>query len=78
MLQCVQVIDAYAYIANVDNTVTSVVSTFQSQELAGQHGDFDPKSRRQWIGRLGQRCASRLMVHTILEYFSNMFYTTKH
>jgi hypothetical protein len=58
--------------------VTSVVSTFQSQELAGQHGDFDPKSRRQWIGRLGQRCASRLMVHIILEYFSNMFYTTKH
>ncbi|KAF8670923.1 hypothetical protein HU200_050190 [Digitaria exilis] len=56
------VIDAYAYIANMENSFTSVITTFQSRELAEQHGEFDPKKEGKWIGRIGQRCANRLML----------------
>lgn len=62
MLHLLKVIDAYAYIANVEKEYTSVITTFQSCELSEQHGEFDPKKERSWIGRVGQRCATRQMV----------------
>ncbi|RLN22856.1 hypothetical protein C2845_PM07G09820 [Panicum miliaceum] len=56
------VIDAYAYIANVDNSFTSVVTNFQSRELSEQNGAFDSKNQRTWTGILGGRCVKRQMV----------------
>ncbi|RLN34937.1 hypothetical protein C2845_PM03G09710 [Panicum miliaceum] len=56
------VIDAYAYIANIEDSFTSVITTTQSQELSGDHGDFDPKHESAWISRIGYRCAMRQMV----------------
>jgi len=43
MLLLMQVIDAYAYIANIEDSFTSVITTTQSQDLSGDRGDFDPK-----------------------------------
>jgi len=54
-----QVIDAYAYIANIEDSFTSVITTTQSQDLSGDRGDFDPKQERSWIARIGHRCATR-------------------
>ncbi|PVH35467.1 hypothetical protein PAHAL_7G192700 [Panicum hallii] len=56
------VIDAYAYIANVEDSFTSVITTTQSQDLSEDRGDFDPKQERTWICRIGHRCATRQMV----------------
>jgi hypothetical protein len=60
--QFLQVINAYAYIANVENDKTAFISTFQSQELSGEHGEFDPKKERSWIKSVGKRCLTRQMV----------------
>ena len=62
MLLLMQVIDAYAYIANIEDSFTSVITTTQSQDLSGDRGDFDPKQERAWIARIGHRCATRRMV----------------
>jgi hypothetical protein len=62
MLLLMQVIDAYAYIANVEDSFTSVITTTQSQDLSEDRGDFDPKQERTWICRIGHRCATRQMV----------------
>ncbi|KAG2571399.1 uncharacterized protein LOC120640617 isoform X2 [Panicum virgatum] len=56
------VIDAYAYIANIEDSFTSVITTTQSQDLSGDRGDFDPKQERAWIARIGHHCATCRMV----------------
>lgn len=65
ILQLLQVIDAYAYIANVAKSSKVVITTFQSQELAGAQGNFDPNMEREWIDTLAQRCVTSQMVNII-------------
>lgn len=72
--QHVQVIDAYAYIANVENEYRSVITTCQSRELSGDNGEFDPKKEKKWVGNIGQRCVTRQLVCTIQSYYRFQHY----
>ncbi|KAL6844353.1 hypothetical protein ACP4OV_026026 [Aristida adscensionis] len=58
------VIDAYAYIANMETRDISVLTTTQSQKLSEecQPLDWGSESERSWLNNLGTRCASRWMV----------------
>jgi hypothetical protein len=54
--QFLQVINVYAYTANIENDKIAFNSTLQSQELSSQHGEFDPKKERSWIESVGKIC----------------------
>ncbi|KAK3135575.1 hypothetical protein QOZ80_5BG0420580 [Eleusine coracana subsp. coracana] len=55
------VIDAYAYINDIESKDKSVITTFQSKLLSGDEGDFEADNKK-WALDIGQRCATRDLI----------------
>uniref|UniRef100_A0A0E0FBD3 Ubiquitin-like protease family profile domain-containing protein n=1 Tax=Oryza meridionalis TaxID=40149 RepID=A0A0E0FBD3_9ORYZ len=59
------VIDAYAYISNIENDKVAVVSTKQSQKFLCDFGGFDAKYELKWVDNIGVKCVTRNMVDAL-------------
>ncbi|KAF0912034.1 hypothetical protein E2562_012950, partial [Oryza meyeriana var. granulata] len=56
-----EVIDAYGYIANIANDNVGVITTFQSNLICDEFGDFDSRLDYPWVTQVGKICVMRQM-----------------
>ncbi|KAJ1270302.1 hypothetical protein BS78_06G043500 [Paspalum vaginatum] len=64
-----QVIDAYAYLCDLDTDSTSVLTTIQSQWLIQHAGAIPTGCGNQWVAAIATKCVGRNLVYIPLNTY---------